>query len=903
MVRTFVRGFRFGALVPLLVLASVFSGQNAAAQDAAFKGPDTPVAFIMDASRSMLGEVEGRRRMDVARDAMLQLAPGPLQQGRASLVSFGNDRINECNNVPLIHPFGSDAVNATIAAIQTMEPAEPAAGEQSLIGSPLYRSIEVALETLPSDSENGSIVMVTDGVDACDRNICELVPALNERGISVDILAIDVNPDLLNLLACLPAGTGGALLPSDNLPTIQSYARLLSRAAAPEQIDVQPYLDEIGRLTAELAAMKRERDDLEGLRRELDADMVEVFKELDAANRRVTELETALASAEAAGREAGVLRNELAKARVTIQQLQDRIIALDAAVRRCEQELRLARQRIIELESTEPEEVVREVTVTKVVPDPRVVADLNAAKETLNALGCPFDEMDACEPGGAQDTALLAELDRLRAQLNQARGTINTLKQERDSAQAAQMEADKTVQRMIEGLALTASTYEDSVSDDYSWADAVASNADAGFGPDSVRANRSLMSLVSRGQSIQIIETDTSGLKDEVDALNGRLQAMTANISEANAKNADLRQQLNLALAARDAAIRERDNVSSQLSQVLERSVLLTDERDASVKLAEDRLAEIIRLTNDLQAQSEEIGTIAGQYNQAEDDRSTLQLELDRTASTVAARDETILILTGEVDSLRIALSQAQDQGAEAIADRDLLLEEIAKLDNTVETLLEKNRELQALMDQIAAQAANDRNAAEASEGKLTSINIELTTVQDALAASTDRVADLEAQLSEITIVVNEVGGELNDAQNTNSAVMEENQSLILVVNELRQDIDAKQASAEEAETTINTLNLRISDLEAIGLDNEAFFDVLITQCTALLGLEGDTGNALDRETLAFECAAAFESAQRWRADLTEMVELRDRSLQACEARYASLDARAKSLAEGVCSN
>ena len=903
MVRTFVRGFRFGALVPLLVLASVFSGQNAAAQDAAFKGPDTPVAFIMDASRSMLGEVEGRRRMDVARDAMLQLAPGPLQQGRASLVSFGNDRINECNNIPLIHPFGSDAVNATIAAIQTMEPAEPAAGEQSLIGSPLYRSIEVALETLPSDSENGSIVMVTDGVDACDRNICELVPALNERGISVDILAIDVNPDLLNLLACLPAGTGGALLPSDNLPTIQSYARLLSRAAAPEQIDVQPYLDEIGRLTAELAAMKRERDDLEGLRRELDADMVEVFKELDAANRRVTELETALASAEAAGREAGVLRNELAKARVTIQQLQDRIIALDAAVRRCEQELRLARQRIIELESTEPEEVVREVTVTKVVPDPRVVADLNAAKETLNALGCPFDEMDACEPGGAQDTALLAELDRLRAQLNQARGTINTLKQERDSAQAAQMEADKTVQRMIEGLALTASTYEDSVSDDYSWADAVASNADAGFGPDSVRANRSLMSLVSRGQSIQIIETDTSGLKDEVDALNGRLQAMTANISEANAKNADLRQQLNLALAARDTASRERDNVSSQLSQVLERSVLLTDERDASVKLAEDRLAEIIRLTNDLQAQSEEIGTIAGQFNQAEDDRSTLQLELDRTASTVAARDETILILTGEVDSLRIALSQAQDQGAEAIADRDLLLEEIAKLDNTVETLLEKNRELQALMDQIAAQAANDRNAAEASEGQLTSINIELTTVQDALAASTDRVADLEAQLSEITIVVNEVGGELNDAQNTNSAVMEENQSLILVVNELRQDIDAKQASAEEAETTINTLNLRISDLEAIGLDNEAFFDVLITQCTALLGLEGDTGNALDRETLAFECAAAFESAQRWRADLTEMVELRDRSLQACEARYASLDARAKSLAEGVCSN
>jgi len=66
MVRTFVRRFKFEVLAGFLIVASAFSGQNAAAQEAAFKGPDTPVAFILDASRSMLGEVEGRRRMDVA---------------------------------------------------------------------------------------------------------------------------------------------------------------------------------------------------------------------------------------------------------------------------------------------------------------------------------------------------------------------------------------------------------------------------------------------------------------------------------------------------------------------------------------------------------------------------------------------------------------------------------------------------------------------------------------------------------------------------------------------------------------------------------------------------------------------------------------------------------------------
>ncbi len=903
MVRTFVRRFDLGILTSLALVASLVVGQGASAQEAAFKGPDTPVAFIMDASRSMLGQVEGRRRMDVARDAMLQLAPGPLQEGRASMVSFGDDRVNECNNIPLVHAFGSDAVNATIAAIQTIEPAQPGPGEQSLIGSPLYRSIEVALTTLPRDAQSGSIVMVTDGVDACDRNICELVPVLNERNISVDILAIDVNPDLLNQLACVPAGTGGALLPSDNLPTIESYARLLSRAAAPEQIDVQPYLDEIGRLTAELAAMKRERDNLENLRRQLDADLVKVFSELDAANQRIIQLEAALADALAKGRDADALRAQLAKARVTIQQLQDRIIALDAGVRRCEEELRLALLRINELESAEPAEVVREVVVTEVVQDPRVVADLKAAKETLFALGCPFDEMDACEPGGSQDASLLAELDRLRAQLNDSRATANSLRQERDRALAGEAAADKTVQRMIDGLALTASTYENSVGEGYNWADAVASHADAGMGPDSVRANRGLMSLVSRSQSIQIIETDTSGLQGEVAALNAQNQALSANLQDANADNAALRRQLNMAFAERDSVAQERDDLAAQVALLVERASLLGDERDAAVVLADDRLAEIVRLSTDLQMLGDELGTVAGQYNEAEGDRGTLRTELDRTLILITARDETIVDLTNEVERLSAALAQATEQSRQAIADRDLLLEEIAKLDNTVETLLNKNRELQALMDEISAQAATDRSDATSAADEAGALRLELRQTQDALATAQDRVRVLESRLSELTVIINQVDGELNDARNVSSAVNEENKSLVLVLNELRDDIGTKQQAVDDATVTINQLNVQISELEAIGLDNEAFFDVLITQCTALLGLEGDTGNALDRETLAFECAAAFESAQRWRADLTQMVELRDRSLQACEARYASLDTRAKSLAAGVCPN
>ena len=58
------------------------------------------------------------------------------------------------------------------------------------------------------------------------------------------------------------------------------------------------------------------------------------------------------------------------------------------------------------------------------------------------------------------------------------------------------------------------------------------------------------------------------------------------------------------------------------------------------------------------------------------------------------------------------------------------------------------------------------------------------------------------------------------------------------------------------------------------------------------MGWEGGAEEEIDRQALAYECAAAFESARRWRADLTEMVDLRDRSLRSCEARQAALEAQ-----------
>ena len=325
---------------------------------------------------------------------------------------------------------------------------------------------------------------------------------------------------------------------------------------------------------------------------------------------------------------------------------------------------------------------------------------------------------------------MLAEMDRLRAMLLEMRAENTSLRQERDSAQRAEINANKTIERMISGLDLTASTYENLVSDDYTWAEAVAAQSNAGRGHDSVRANRSLMAMVSRSQSIQIIETDSSGLQGEVVSLNGRIEALTAALAEANDASATLRSDLNTMTAERDEANRLQAGLEAQLGQLVQRAALLGDERDAAIKLAEDRLAEIVRLNGALQGQGDELKVVVGRFNRAEDDRSTLRTEVDQIRADAAERDDLIIALKAESEGLQLALTSAEEISAGAIEDRDLLLEEISKLDHTIETLLAKNRDLQAMMDKISAQADRDQGVAEQANEQVEDLRQKLALIE-----------------------------------------------------------------------------------------------------------------------------------------------------------------------------
>ena len=99
-----------------------------------------------------------------------------------------------------------------------------------------------------------------------------------------------------------------------------------------------------------------------------------------------------------------------------------------------------------------------------------MVADLETAKRALEALGCPFGALEGCEPTDLnREAALLAEIEALRDDARDRQSALAVVAEERDRVGASWRQAEKSLQRMIDGLALTATAYETALTDDFDW--------------------------------------------------------------------------------------------------------------------------------------------------------------------------------------------------------------------------------------------------------------------------------------------------------------------------------------------------------------------------------------------------------------------------------------------------
>jgi hypothetical protein len=140
---------------------------------------DLSVAIILDTSGSMLQELDGSTRADIARASLTELVTETLPPGtNVSLRTFG-DQPDSCESRLVVPqgPLDPEAMAQTIAELPVV----------NLVKTPIGASLEQVGDDLGNAPGPKIVVLVTDGEETCDGDPAAAIQALIDSGIDVRV--------------------------------------------------------------------------------------------------------------------------------------------------------------------------------------------------------------------------------------------------------------------------------------------------------------------------------------------------------------------------------------------------------------------------------------------------------------------------------------------------------------------------------------------------------------------------------------------------------------------------------------------------------------------------------------------------------------------------------------------
>jgi Ca-activated chloride channel family protein len=194
----------FSRALLLVLLAVPFSATHA--QEATNQPPLTRMLFVFDASNSMNAFWGSKTRLDVARELMMKsldeleglpdLELALRVYGNRSPIQAGKQ---DCDDTTLEVPFSANSAPDMRNFIKNL---------RAVGTTPIARSLERSADDFPAPTTPSGIqpkrgertirnviILITDGIEACDEDPCAVSRALQSKGITLKPFVIGVGLD------------------------------------------------------------------------------------------------------------------------------------------------------------------------------------------------------------------------------------------------------------------------------------------------------------------------------------------------------------------------------------------------------------------------------------------------------------------------------------------------------------------------------------------------------------------------------------------------------------------------------------------------------------------------------------------------------------------------------------
>ncbi len=546
-------------------------------------------------------------------------------------------------------------------------------------------------------------------------------------------------------------------------------------AAVRELADANGRIEELEQALARREQMAQEADEqARELRERLAEQEAELARhaglaeQLEAAERRVAELESRLADGE---QTSGALQEELERLRQRQRELEQQVERLgdekgeaDRARQAVEEqrlaletELRQSEERLAQLRR-EQEDERRRIADLEEERD-RLTAELQAANQRLTTLEV---EQSAREQSGA------VELSALRERLEQADDALAEAQREREVAQRrlAGLEAESAaraeelerqrrrladLEQQLEGLRGTESEELAALRERLDGAEQAR---------EEVEAQRRELE-----QRLQRLETEKESLAAELTAAR---EAADRRIAELEAEREQWQQQ-------REELTETRDQAQQQVAE-LERRLDAARSDEEEARSGQQQLIE--HLQQELATQKERVDEAGHALIELELRKGRAEEELQTLSQRLQERELELAEQSRALSEARAAL--ARGQGAE---------DELEQLRAELEEMRQAREAAERALEERRADAGGDQRG----DGDIKGLKAEIKTLTDALEESDRSYEEMAARVRELEADLAAGGGAGDDAE-----LLYEKQAAEQEVERLRAEVEALRATMEQ---------------------------------------------------------------------------------------------------------
>lgn len=190
--------------------------------------------IILDGSGSMWAQIDGKARIEIARETLNQVLAGVPEELELGFMSYGHREKGSCDDIELLVPPAA----GTGAAISQAAAAITPKGK-----TPISAAVQLAAEDLKYTEDKATVILITDGLETCEADPCALASSLETQGVdfTTHVVGFGLTDEEGKQVACLAENTGGKYIAAGDEETLtEALKSTVAEVAAPAEPEPAP---------------------------------------------------------------------------------------------------------------------------------------------------------------------------------------------------------------------------------------------------------------------------------------------------------------------------------------------------------------------------------------------------------------------------------------------------------------------------------------------------------------------------------------------------------------------------------------------------------------------------------------------------------------------------------------